>query len=206
MMRRRLLLIQQSTPVLPDEYQQILWIQAEQGAYIDINYISDVNTSAKLIYELTANASGQTGIFGINFNGCFKAEIRYATRWYCATPTKSIYYPTTFDNTGNIANQINTMIFNNQGVILNGVEDYRTRVYNPTIWNHCYLFGLNNNNTLYESKGTIRVYSLQFFQNNNISLDFIPCYRKADNVPGFYDLINRVFYTNAGTNNLLIPT
>ena len=28
---------------------------------------------------------------------------------------------------------------------------------------------------------------------------FIPCYRRSDNVIGFYDLVNDVFYTNAGS-------
>ena len=31
--------------------------------------------------------------------------------------------------------------------------------------------------------------------------DMYACYRKVDNVIGFYDEINEVFYTNAGTGN-----
>lgn len=30
-------------------------------------------------------------------------------------------------------------------------------------------------------------------------VNLVPCYRKADNVPGFYDVINSAFYTNSGT-------
>ena len=29
--------------------------------------------------------------------------------------------------------------------------------------------------------------------------DLVPCYRKSDSEPGFYDVINNIFYTNVGT-------
>lgn len=34
--------------------------------------------------------------------------------------------------------------------------------------------------------------------------NFIPCYRKSDNVAGMYDLVNGVFYTNDGTGSFNI--
>lgn len=34
-------------------------------------------------------------------------------------------------------------------------------------------------------------------------VDLIPCYRKSDNEPGFYDVVNSVFYTNQGTGALV---
>ena len=36
---------------------------------------------------------------------------------------------------------------------------------------------------------------------NTLVREFIPCYRKADNVIGLYDKVNDVFYTNAGTGS-----
>lgn len=32
----------------------------------------------------------------------------------------------------------------------------------------------------------------------------IPCYRKVDNVPGMYDRVNGVFYTNSGTGEFIV--
>lgn len=34
--------------------------------------------------------------------------------------------------------------------------------------------------------------------------EFVPCYRKADSVAGLYDLVNDVFYTNAGTGTFVV--
>lgn len=35
-------------------------------------------------------------------------------------------------------------------------------------------------------------------------VNFIPCYRKLDNEPGMYDIVNDVFYTNAGSGSLVV--
>jgi hypothetical protein len=48
-----------------------------------------------------------------------------------------------------------------------------------------------------------KLYNLKLYQNDIIIRDFIPCYRKSDNVIGLYDLVNQMFYTNAGTGTFL---
>lgn len=35
--------------------------------------------------------------------------------------------------------------------------------------------------------------------NGNLSFKFVPCYRKADNTPGFYDVVADVFYSTLNT-------
>ncbi len=35
--------------------------------------------------------------------------------------------------------------------------------------------------------------------NGNLSFKFVPCYRKADNAPGFYDVVADVFYSTLNT-------
>ena len=34
--------------------------------------------------------------------------------------------------------------------------------------------------------------------------DFIPCYRKSDNVAGMYDLVSEQFFTNVGTGEFIV--
>lgn len=45
----------------------------------------------------------------------------------------------------------------------------------------------------------IWIYSCSIVNNGVIVRNFVPCYRKSDNVIGMYDLINDIFYTNLGT-------
>ena len=65
------------------------------------------------------------------------------------------------------------------------------------------LFGRNINNVGVQGCEA-RIYYCQIYNNNNILRDYAPCYRKSDNKPGMYDLVNNVFYTNSGTGQFLI--
>lgn len=42
------------------------------------------------------------------------------------------------------------------------------------------------------------------YEDNILVRDFIPCYRKTDNVVGLYDMKNAKFYEKQGTGNFLI--
>jgi len=46
-------------------------------------------------------------------------------------------------------------------------------------------------------------YGLKLYKNNTLIQNFVPCYRKSDNVIGMYDLVGKQFYTNAGTGTFL---
>ena len=46
-----------------------------------------------------------------------------------------------------------------------------------------------------------KVYYCKITVHGTLVRNFVPCYRKSDNIVGLYDLVNGVFYTNAGTGN-----
>ena len=70
---------------------------------------------------------------------------------------------------------------------------------------------LNVNNTLalnalhedatYRLFGSAKYRSVKIILNDNMVRNFVPCSRIADSVVGMYDVINDVFYTNAGTGS-----
>ena len=60
------------------------------------------------------------------------------------------------------------------------------------------LFGSWNDNTW---SRTIDWYSFKIWKGDTMIRDFVPCYRKSDNVAGMYDLLNNTFYTNNGTGS-----
>ena len=45
----------------------------------------------------------------------------------------------------------------------------------------------------------------EFIISNNdiIKKDFVTCYRKSDNKPGLYDIVEGKFYTNQGTGDFV---
>ena len=59
------------------------------------------------------------------------------------------------------------------------------------------LFALNQANTI-QWYSSARVYSCQIYDNGTLVRDFVPCTNASDTV-GLYDMVNGVFYANAGT-------
>ena len=64
-----------------------------------------------------------------------------------------------------------------------------------------YLFAWYRSDTLCTGCGRIWGFSVEI--GGNLVRDMVPCYRKADNVPGFYDLVSGSFSTNAGTGSFV---
>ena len=60
---------------------------------------------------------------------------------------------------------------------------------------HIFVFALNGN-TL---PSTCKVSKFQLYENEVLIRNYIPCYRKSDNVIGMYDIVTKTFFTNAGT-------
>lgn len=60
-----------------------------------------------------------------------------------------------------------------------------------------YLFDLNEGWSRLNRNTQMRIYSCSFYNEWILERDFVPCYRKSDNVVWLYDLVNRKFYTNS---------
>lgn len=56
---------------------------------------------------------------------------------------------------------------------------------------------------MYTGKGRLCFYEIGNAP-NDLLYNFLPCYRKSDNVAGMYDIINQRFETNAGTGSFAV--
>lgn len=57
----------------------------------------------------------------------------------------------------------------------------------------------DTNNTWYSQTGQSgKLYSCKILNNNNLIRNFIPC-KNISGILGLYDIVNNIFYTNAGT-------
>ena len=68
-----------------------------------------------------------------------------------------------------------------------------------------YIFNCNKNGAATSSGLSGNLYKLTIKENGVIVRDFIPCYRKSDSKPGLYDIVNKQFYTNAGSGEFSFP-
>lgn len=191
------------TARLPSEYQEVEWIRGN-GGYINTNYIPSIYTSARLKYELVSSPSIST-FFGINHQ-TFRAEVRYANRWYgyamgllnIGDESSAAVY-----NKGVSVGVLYNLTIDERGLTVDGYTTKgRTSSFDVTL--PIFLFAGNTaNGTPSQIMSDLKIYSFQLSENGVLSLDFLPCYRKSDGEIGMYDTVSKTFYTNAGTGTFL---
>lgn len=177
---------------LPVEYQEVEYIESTGTQYIDTNY-TPVQGDDLEFKNVTINTfkgalfSAGTGRYQLILLG-FEGD------WYYKYFQGGIVPPissSTITN-GNIKVLNGNLYINN---VLKAKADYGGAV-NTTL----NIFQrANNTSNLIGKIGEIIISN-----NGIIKRDFIPCYRKSDNVAGLYDLVNNVFYTNQGTGNFIV--
>lgn len=201
-----------STRILPEEYQRINYIESTGTQWIN------TNLSAQNGYKIKCSASFANGanknISGIQTGGGAK---RAFGPW-CASQTGN-----KFSLGIGVGGAVNTdKIYNinqkyeleanlsatNPYLTVDGVNATFTASPGGALSSaipsgDIYLFALNNGGSV--ATGFVgKLYDkIQIFISDVLVREFIPCYRKSDNVVGLYDTVNNIFYTNQGTGNFI---
>jgi hypothetical protein len=205
---------------LPFEYQEVAYIETDANQYVDtgvlasdyadgIAYtmrgaITGKGASAKTDYLFGASdgtsRSGNIGLttanalaltLGGNSSTLFSRSLTEAFGYEYGQDFTLELFATSADLTTATASFNNTDITVIRG---NGTESAMPAA---NIW----LFACNgvedtNGNRRYKGK----LYSFAMTAADGIPIrNFVPCYRKADDVIGLYDTVGGVFYTNSGT-------
>lgn len=212
---RMLLNKQKRASVLPIEYQRVDYIESTGKQYIDTEYIPTKNTKVDL--ELSFNgeyfpSATNTVLFGAT-EGTTIFQVNRAAAHYMPDYLYT-WVDRTYESGAKIYSQngLND-IFSNKNTlsVQSGFFKYANRemaIATKTTEHTTYtllLFGANTNgvSTPYGACN-MRVYSFKIYDNEQLIRDYIPCYRKSDDVAGLYDLVSDVFYTNAGTGKFNI--
>ena len=189
-------------------YQEVEYIESTGTQYIDTGLNADSNLKIDMDMQYTSGGTADyTNTFGAIVNGGAK-RLHFAP-----------------NNVGAVmasyANNLNVALF---------TKDYRTR-YNTIIdfknktvvtyvdgetvssqLTNSDPYDLNINFWLFRRNGDtpdlqyfcyMRVYSFKMYSNEVLVRDFVPCYRKSDNVIGLYDRVNGKFYENLGTGTFV---
>lgn len=164
---------------LPAEYQEVEYLESTGTQYIDTGYYPNQNTKA---YTKFISNTLNSGLYSasnkftayINTNGNW----RFGSTTVTITPRIGILYTSVQDKTGVIINETD-------------VHNYGT----VTDFTSTATLKLMFNSTGFKGK----IYEFKLYDNDILVRNFIPCYRKIDDVAGLYDVVNDVFYTNSGS-------
>lgn len=178
---------------LPADFQEVSWIEGKDGPVID----SGVNIKTDSLLLATVEEMGTPvavypAFYGSEYPKFYLQHQRgSSTNYYVGFGTEL----TVTANNTLLRGGPHTIAHDKTGVKIDG-EQFAT-FSNASVRKNknVFLFGTSVN-----TRPTwARIYSLQIIENGSLVRDFVPCYRKADNEIGMFDLVSNTFFTNAGT-------
>lgn len=197
------------TPNIPVEYQEVEYIQTTGTQYIDTGFRPTPLTKTRMEWMFTSTtvqqrvfAVAQSGtglIYQMYANGGFGMGVAYQNntgQWTNAntpiTVNEKMIYELDGKNkkaTGYRGDGTQVGTRNLSSYTATQVATYPLRL----------MAEAKADGTGARNYSTGRFYSCKIWDDDVLVRDFVPCYRKSDNVAGLYDKVNGVFYTNAGT-------
>lgn len=191
---------------LPSEYQEVEYIyQTDNVSYLDLGFSFDTACIIYMGYKRYSSAQSQ--IFGAtDGSGSYRCMITDNTTQLLMFGTNGSSYAsagipsnTNYRDLKAISEERNLRLED----LITG--DYGVYTYNIhfTLSNNFYLLGQNYRGTPRGGSGGYVYYFKYYDKNSTLICDLVPCYRKSDGEIGMYDLVRKIFLTNAGTGNLL---
>lgn len=179
---------QPTTKELPAEYQEVEYLTLSGTQYTSIPFATRLGDAFYIAAMPTVNVTDEQTVIGNNASG---------QRWemYFKSGKTMLYFGDTSAYNGvalsgvNVAAEINTKY------------EFAALVTLKTANITAFVIGNYGTGGSYKFKG--RIYKIRVTRTVEgapiYAAYLVPCYRKADNVAGWYDLVAEAFYTNGGT-------
>ena len=193
--------------ILPNEYQQVEYIESDGNQYIDTGIYLTNEDEIKVEYMSTS--ANNYVVFGARNSANSKnIGAGLIDDYFYADFNNSSYDTYRMGYDGAIINQRLKYVLSKEGRYLYNGETLINS--NTTLCNDefttdqtSYLFYGNGTQTSKAEILTGRIYSFMVYRSNSLIINMIPCYRKSDNVIGMYDIIEDKFYTNKGSGTFI---
>ena len=194
---------------VPSDYQRVEWIANSAQSYIQVDDKTlpsafRVETKTKLAGYNTNSTYGnilavfQRGASTYGVELAYKKEDSTVVMFMGA---QSVITPSDVNAElviGAVCDGSKVKVYlDNNGTRTYGIEQSVTREYNTNDYG---LFYAGTNLTASVNQFVGRMYWFRLYDgSDNLLAEYIPCYRRSDNVIGMYDTVAEVFYTNDGS-------
>ena len=207
-------LYENEVPQLPPEYQELNYIEGTGTQYIDSGYRATPLTRTLVEYEWTNVETKQQRIFGWQagdglwyshyINGGSSPAFAFLDdngNWQSGGGVfeEGKKYKFDLDGKGKIA-----IAYKDDGTV-RWTKDMSSFTATKTTAGTIKILA-NYQDGRVQQFAKAKLYTLKMWENGELVRDFVPCYRKSDNVAGLYDKANGVFYTNSGMNPMQSAT
>ena len=194
--------IKVSPIILPGQYQKVEYIESTGTQYIDTNLILNQDSGFYIDFVPENDVTKTKAQHYINAGGAGGGDniyTRVAINVYQTTANGELQF---------LDRKLNPKITKNERVkmsIINNVVTYNdgstVQLTPQTITTSNSLIIFAAHNATIERFSTMKLYNLRLYNMNNIIRNFIPCYRKADNAKGLYDIVEGKFYPKQGSGD-----
>ena len=185
---------------LPSEYKQVAYLESTGTQYIDTGVYLPYKADFDIYYKnKKSNTVGNVGFGYYNDNGFTFEE----QSWNASNAKNILIFDTNWSDGYSFPNSFfNTIrhieLIGNNLYIDEELYSTYERIGDNVANNSLLLGAFRENNRIKYNSGII-MGKMKFLYNNEVLFNGIPCYRKSDNKPGLFDLVNNEFYTNLGT-------
>lgn len=180
---------------LPEGYTQLTYIQSTGTQYIDTGYVPNQNTRIILDAHVVPTTSIDP-VFGSRTATNKNAFGLWLTAPDAVNPQYgNVSYGTqtiNMDFDRRLIYELNKNVFTVDRITRTFAEATFSSTY------PMYLFQINNFGEVFSRFTKGKIYSCKIYDNDVLVRDFVPC-RNPDNVVGLYEMVNGVFYGNAGS-------
>ena len=190
--------------LLPDEYQEVEYIENSGTQRIDTGLVPTNSTSIDIVYQSLIVTGTSQYILGSRANT--GGMVHYALNGSSTSTVWDVRFNGVVSSLGTrttnkYRSKVDIVDGNGSWSLtdLSTGETLSTEITGKAVHSvaNLYLFAYLNDDT--NTHKSLRIFACKIHEAGALVRDYIPCYRKSDKVAGLYDLANNEFYTNAGT-------
>ena len=178
---------------LPEGYTELEYIQSSGTQYIDTGFKPNQDTRVVINVTDVSAPSGTASLFG----GRTTNGVSSFSMWAFSSVVRTDYGANILKTTQPYAT-VQSIDKNKNITILNGTEYTQTySTFQARV--SLTLFAVNDGEIGVDTRMvSMCLYSCQIYDNGTLIRDYVPV-KNSSGVVGLYDVVNGVFYTNAGT-------
>ena len=198
---------------IPDDYQEVEYIESHGTEYIDTGYtFTNVSSYTFNIRVNPSAISGDNFILGARTGNAGGRALRFNL---CGSKLQNSGYVYDDNVVTSPAMTVNTVydvtasgesgkndvyVVNGKSYTLKGTPQNSLSTGYPVS-----LLGINTNGTVQSQRFKGKIYKFDLTVDNKRIRDFVPVMRESDNVYGMYDMVTGEFFGNAGTGAFTGP-
>lgn len=197
---------------VPDEYDEVEYIESDGTQYIDTGYIHKVNTKIECVCEVSSSISIQWGcLFGARRSGTYNCMALFTRYDYSNRPTfycNSTRYTTITDGNFPYNNKTKVEVYKNTATWYDADDNYIGKIIGTSQVDgtvSTYIFEFNNGGSPDGSKNIMKLYSFKIYEDDTLLHWYIPVKSKDETRPaiGLFDIITDTFLQKKSGNEFV---